>query len=117
MQNILMVKTTIKSITYTNNINIPIDTYKIIIMDFENALYGKNYSFLFNDLGRLCADIEYNMRLNLDNIINIVQYLNICKSNINKFSIYIILNMIDELKWRDKIDFESTINFKYNPFL
>jgi hypothetical protein len=59
LQNILLVPTTKKSVTYTvDNVDIEIPTYgmKILIMDFENALYSRgNWDGLLRDIGKLLA--------------------------------------------------------------
>jgi hypothetical protein len=115
-KNIMMVKTKQKSILYkfsfNSSIEVPCFGYKILFMDFENSLQGKNVAFLYNDIGRLCSDIKFNMNMNIKNLTEFIVHVDRNNHMSIAETLQSITTRMDDLEWQDKL----LLNIpKYDP--
>jgi len=115
-KNIMLCNTTIKTLSYDfsfGQIQIPCNKYKTVFMDFENSLRGDNIDFVYNDMGRLCADINYNMKLHLSGMTDLMTYLHALKGkHLTKEIVETVITKIDKLEWEGPLVMPSLI---YNP--
>lgn len=115
-KNIMVTKTKQKSIIYKfsfdKTVEVPCYGYKIIFMDFENSLQGDHIPFLYNDIGRLCSDIKFNMNLNIKNMMEFISHIDKNKhKSISELLPSITLHL-NNLEWENKLSIDV---FKYDP--
>lgn len=115
-KNIMLCNTTIKTLSYDfsfGQIQIPCNKYKTVFMDFENSLRGDNINFVYNDMGRLCADINYNMKLHISGLIEMMTYFHTLRGKqLTRDIVDTVLKKIDKLEWGGTLVMP---NFGYNP--
>ena len=115
-KNIMIVKTSVKSIKYhfsfNKTIEVPCFGYKTVFMDFENSLTGNKIEFVYNDIGRLCSDIKYNMNLDIKNLLEFVSFVDMNKSLPLDKILHFIERQLEDLSWSRKLTFDVPV---YDP--
>jgi serine/threonine protein kinase len=99
-----------------NNYNIPIYGLIVVIMDFENCLIAENkedYYFLYTGILQILNELDYKLKLEIDNIDIIIKYIDTNRKNNTLININQIITYIDELKFISKK--LPPKQFVYNP--
>lgn len=93
-----------ENITY-NGYNIPVHGLIAITMDFENCLIAENkeeYYFLYTGILQILNELDYTLKLKIDNINTFIVYIDTHRTNNTLIDINKIISFIDALKFISK---------------
>jgi Ser/Thr protein kinase RdoA (MazF antagonist) len=121
-RNVLLESTKKQTIRYNigaKDYDVPTRRYRIVIMDFENALVSKDKlsgrEFVYKDMGRLVSDLYYesNIRMSKE-LTDIIDSLTHSNPPFAK-AIATLLSAVANSEWYDPPTSTNVANLVYNP--